>query len=364
MVAAPSAKSLGMLTAGRKKSVVGLEIEAGSVAATEVRSNGHAEVVGHGVAALAPGVFREGEAADVDALGEALKSLFAEHKLSKGVRLGIGNQRIVVRTLDLPRIEKPAELETAIRFQASDQMPMPLDEAVLDWQLVGTSTGPAGEPRISVVVVAARRDMVEALLSAVRKADLRPVGIDLSAFGMIRALRDRDAAGAEPPRGRACCATWATSSTSRSFAGRSACSRGSPRSASRASPSSSPSAAHSRSNTPVSGWSTWAWSGRSSRSRATPSSSPPSARRRPRARRAWLTSCAARSSSTGRRRGRSRWATSSPAAGDDDPRARAALEASLGRPVSVGRPEGLAASTTPRPPAWSSRSGSRWRTER
>ena len=201
MVAAPSAKSLGMLTAGRKKSVVGLEIEAGSVAATEVRSNGHAEVVGHGVAALAPGVFREGEAADVDALGEALKSLFAEHKLSKGVRLGIGNQRIVVRTLDLPRIEKPAELETAIRFQASDQMPMPLDEAVLDWQLVGSSTGPAGEPRISVVVVAARRDMVEALLSAVRKADLRPVGIDLSAFGMIRALRDRDAAGVEPPEG-------------------------------------------------------------------------------------------------------------------------------------------------------------------
>ncbi len=201
MVAAPSAKSLGMLTAGRKKSVVGLEIEAGSVAATEVRSNGHAEVVGHGVAALAPGVFREGEAADVDALGEALKSLFAEHKLSKGVRLGIGNQRIVVRTLDLPRIEKPAELETAIRFQASDQMPMPLDEAVLDWQLVGSSTGPAGEPRISVVVVAARRDMVEALLSAVRKADLRPVGIDLSAFGMIRALRDRDAAGVEPPDG-------------------------------------------------------------------------------------------------------------------------------------------------------------------
>jgi type IV pilus assembly protein PilM len=201
MVAAPSAKSLGMLTAGRKKSVVGLEIEAGSVAATEVRSNGHAEVVGHGMAALAPGVFREGEAADVDALGEALKGLFAEHRLSKGVRLGIGNQRIVVRTLDLPRIEKPAELETAIRFQASDQMPMPLDEAVLDWQLVGASTGPAGEPRISVVVVAARRDMVEALLGAVRKADLRPVGIDLSAFGMIRALRDRDAADAESSEG-------------------------------------------------------------------------------------------------------------------------------------------------------------------
>jgi type IV pilus assembly protein PilM len=193
MVAAPSAKSLGVLTAGkRKKAVVGLEIEAGSIAATEVRANGHPEVVGHGVAPLDPGVFREGEASDVDALAAALKALFAEHKLSKGVRLGIGNQRIAVRTLDLPRIEKPAELETAIRFQASEQVPMPLDEAVLDWQVVGNGTGPSGEPRISVVVVAARRETVEALLSALRKADLRPAGIDLSAFGMIRALTGDD----------------------------------------------------------------------------------------------------------------------------------------------------------------------------
>jgi type IV pilus assembly protein PilM len=202
MVAAPSAKSLGMLTAGKKKSVVGLEIEAGSIAATEVRSNGRAEVVGHGVAPLEPGVFREGEASDVDALAAALKDLFAEHKLSKGVRLGIGNQRIAVRTLDLPRIEKPAELETAIRFQASEQVPMPLDEAVLDWQVVGAAVGPSGEPRMSVVVVAARRQMVDALLNALHKADLRPGGIDLSAFGMIRALtEDEGAAGAGEPAG-------------------------------------------------------------------------------------------------------------------------------------------------------------------
>jgi len=203
MVAVPSAKSFGVLSAGkRSKGAVGLEIEAGSIAATEVRVNGHAEVVGHGVAPLKPGVFREGEASDVDALAVALSDLFAERKLSKRVRLGIGNQRIAVRTLDLPRIEKPAELESAIRFQASDQVPMPLDEAVLDWQVVGARTGPSGEPRLSVVVVAARRQMVEALLDALRKAALRPVGIDLSAFGMMRALPAADAGeGAEGQAG-------------------------------------------------------------------------------------------------------------------------------------------------------------------
>ena len=53
---------------------------------------------------------------------------------------------------------------------------------------------------MEVVAVAARRDMVEALIAAMRDAGLRPVGIDLSAFGMIRALarRRHGANGAEP----------------------------------------------------------------------------------------------------------------------------------------------------------------------
>ena len=66
-----------------------------------------------------------------------------------------------MRTLRLPPIEDPSELETAIRFQAQDHIPMPLEQAVLDWQVVGIATAEDGERRIEVVVVAARRDMLE-----------------------------------------------------------------------------------------------------------------------------------------------------------------------------------------------------------
>ncbi len=113
------------------------------------------------IAPLAPGAFREGEVADPDGLAEALKSLFAQHKLSKQVRLGIGNQRVVVRTLRLPAIEDPKEMEAAVRFQAQEQMPMPLDQAVLEHQVVGGVPAEEGStPQVDVVVVAARRDMV------------------------------------------------------------------------------------------------------------------------------------------------------------------------------------------------------------
>jgi len=180
--------------------VVGLDIEAGSIAAAEVRSNGSTKVVGTAIEPLASGAFHDGEVVDADLLSEALKDLFAKHKLSKQVRLGIGNQQVVVRTLRLPMIEDAKEMDAAVRFQAQEQVAMPLDEAVLEHQIVGGVAGEDGStPQVEVVVVAARREMVGAILKPLRSAGLEPVGVDLSAFGMIRALTDIDPdAGAVP----------------------------------------------------------------------------------------------------------------------------------------------------------------------
>jgi type IV pilus assembly protein PilM len=177
-----------LLSQRKEKTIVGLDIEAGSIAAAELRVNGAVRVSKYGVAPLAPGIFRHGEVVDTDALSDALKDLFSEHKFSRNVRLGVANQRVAVRTLYLPPIDDAGDLEAAIRFQAQDQVPMPLEQAVLDWAVVGHTGGDGVDRRIQVVVVAARRDMVGGALEALRGAGLRPVGIDLAAFGMIRAL--------------------------------------------------------------------------------------------------------------------------------------------------------------------------------
>ncbi len=124
---------------------------------------------------------------DPEALAEAIKELFTNQKFPRDVRIGIANQRVAVRTIALPRIEDRAELETAVRFAAQDHIPMPLDRAVLDWQVIPTAAGQTSEG-IEVVAVAARREMLAALMDAVRRAGLRLVGIDHSAFALIRAL--------------------------------------------------------------------------------------------------------------------------------------------------------------------------------
>jgi type IV pilus assembly protein PilM len=176
-------------TLGRRSGadVVGLDIQPGFVAAVQARVNGSIVAERAGALPLAAETVRDGEVADVSSLSNALRELFATTGLSKRVRIGVANQRTVLRTLELPPVTDRKELAAAVNFVAQDQVPMPLANAVLDFHALGVIDTPGG-PRQRVVLVAAQRDMIERLLTAVRDAGLRPAGIDLSAFALIRSL--------------------------------------------------------------------------------------------------------------------------------------------------------------------------------
>jgi type IV pilus assembly protein PilM len=171
--------------------VVGLDIQPGFVAAVQTRVNGSVLAERAAALPLAGDTMRDGEVADDEALSDVLRELFRTSGLSKHVRVGVANQRTVLRTIELPPVTDRKELAAAVSFQAQDQVPMPLSNAVLDFHPLGIIDTPAG-PRQRVVLVAAQRDMVERLLSAVRHAGLTPEGIDLSAFALIRALYQPD----------------------------------------------------------------------------------------------------------------------------------------------------------------------------
>jgi type IV pilus assembly protein PilM len=174
--------------AKRTKTLVGLDIDATGIVAASVAVNGRVRIERVAFTPLEPGIIRDGEVADVDGLADALKTLYRENKgLDKRVRVGLANQKIVVRVVDLPYLEDAKELEAAVRFQAQDQLPMPLEHAVLDHQPLAVVDDPAGR-RQRVLLVAARREMVERVLAALRAAGLKPEGVDLSAFATVRAL--------------------------------------------------------------------------------------------------------------------------------------------------------------------------------
>jgi type IV pilus assembly protein PilM len=175
----------------RDESLVGLDIQPGFVAAVQARVNGSILAERACSLALPADAMRDGEVIDEDAVSETLRELFTESGLSKRVRVGVANQRTVLRTLELPPVTDPKELAAAVNFQAQDQVPMPLDNAVMDFHPLGIVDTPAG-PRQRVVLVAAQRDMIERLLAAVRRAGLSAEAVDLSAFALIRSLYRTD----------------------------------------------------------------------------------------------------------------------------------------------------------------------------
>src|SRR3954471_12980962 len=126
---------------------VGLDL-AGSYVAAVAMSAG---VIEHAASAEMPsGLIRAGEVQEVQALAPLPRDFMKDNGFGKNVWLGVANQQIAVRSLDIPPIEDDDERAAAVRFQASEAVAMPLDEAVLDYQVIGqaTSTEGAGAMRV------------------------------------------------------------------------------------------------------------------------------------------------------------------------------------------------------------------------
>lgn len=173
------------LRKNNNRAPVGLDLDGSFIAAVQTNADAIERAVS---TELAPGVIRDGEVADVAALSDTLKSFFKHHDLPRRVRLGVSNQQIVVRQLDLPKIDDPNERAAAVRFQAAEAIAMPLEEVVLDHQVIGETISPEGAARQRVVVVAAREAMIARVVEACKGAGLKTEGIDLDAFALVRAL--------------------------------------------------------------------------------------------------------------------------------------------------------------------------------
>jgi len=164
---------------------VGLDLDCGYLAAVQVS---HDHVARAASVPLEPGAIADGEVGDPAALTAALREFFKRESLPRSVWLGIANQQIVLRRLELPPIEDADERAAAVRFQAAEAIPMPLDDVVLDHQVTGQRTDEEGHIKMQLIVVAARHAMVGAFVDCVREAGLKPVGMDLDAFALVRAL--------------------------------------------------------------------------------------------------------------------------------------------------------------------------------
>jgi type IV pilus assembly protein PilM len=148
---------------------------------------------------LPPGAVTDVGVPQPEQLSEALRDLFSRGDFGRRVYVGLSVRHGVVRLLDMPLIENEAERESAVRFQAAEAIAMPLDEAILDFAFVGQTVQPPAGPRMQVVLAAARRAPVLELVDAIQAAGLKPLGLELEPFALVRALGEPAQEG-EPAR--------------------------------------------------------------------------------------------------------------------------------------------------------------------
>ena len=172
-----------------KGGAIGLDIGASAVRAAQLTGTTDSpSLTSFGQVALPQGAVVDGEIRDAGVVSEAISQLWKRAKLrTKSAVIGIANQRVVVRQVDLPFLEEK-EFRTALPFQAADYIPMPVEEAQLDFIVLSDYMTDNQEHMMRVLLVAAATEMVESFVDTVTAAGIQPAGIDLIPFAVARAV--------------------------------------------------------------------------------------------------------------------------------------------------------------------------------
>jgi type IV pilus assembly protein PilM len=175
------------------KTRIGVDVGSTAVRVAEVAIGDVPVVVRAAQVPLAPGLVEAGEVREPEAVGAAIRELWDKAGIrSRQAFLGVGNQRVVVREVALPWLPE-RELRNTLAFQVQEFIPMSTDDAVLDFDPVG-EVDQGGRRMQRILLVAAHKAMVNALIEAALAAKLDPAGVDLSPFAVVRAIGSGDEA--------------------------------------------------------------------------------------------------------------------------------------------------------------------------
>jgi type IV pilus assembly protein PilM len=180
---------LAPLFLGAPPPPVGLDIGTDFIRAAQIKStSGGLVVTNYGWVPMPFGAVVEGEIVDPEAVSGALRELWKRYGFHvSDVAIGISSQKVVVRLIDLQFMERD-ELAKAIQYQAQDYIPYPVEQAILDFQVIGDYMTPADEHMMEMLLVAAPREIVTSAVQAIEGAKLRLAQVDVTAFALVRAL--------------------------------------------------------------------------------------------------------------------------------------------------------------------------------
>lgn len=128
-------------------------------------------------------------------LVESVKKLTSSSKISKlNVRVGLPESHVFTRVVKMPALSD-AELASAIRWEAEQHIPIPLADVQMDYSVLSRPEKGVKEGTMEVLLVAAKKDIVNYFTDILGTAGLELIGMETSILGLVRAL----AAPEDPP---------------------------------------------------------------------------------------------------------------------------------------------------------------------
>ncbi len=167
----------------RQKPLLGLDIGSRTIKAAEVlQSKDGFKLKNFGMIQLPTGTIEEGTIRDPETVVEAIQKLFKDNKFKlKNVATSIGGYSVIVKKINVQNMLEE-QLQDTIAFEAEQYIPFDIHDVHLDFQILGESEN--NPSQMSVLLVAARKDLIDEYVNIVDLAGLNPCIVDVDAFAL------------------------------------------------------------------------------------------------------------------------------------------------------------------------------------
>lgn len=170
--------------AKKEKLVVGIDIGSHAVKICEVQKSGKDgyQLLALGSAAISPGAVEDGVLQDAEDVAAAITELFKNLKIkNKRIGLSISGYSVIVKKINI-EMESEEELADRLNEEAEQYIPFDINEVYLDFQVI--KAGEDEFDRSEVMLVAAKKEVIDDYLDMLQEEKLLPVLVDVDGFAL------------------------------------------------------------------------------------------------------------------------------------------------------------------------------------
>jgi type IV pilus assembly protein PilM len=171
---------------GRRKTTVGLDIGSGLIKAVVIdHGKGEPELTKVAITPLLADAIVDGEIMDPGIVAEAItETLRSAGIRSKAVVTAVGGRDVIIKKIQIERV-KENQARELMRWEAEQHVPFDMESVELDFQILDPD---ADGLEMNVLLVAAKRELVENKLRLLTDAGLNPSVVDVDAFALHNAF--------------------------------------------------------------------------------------------------------------------------------------------------------------------------------